>query len=297
MAMKQYVSFSLFPESGKPGRGGTEVSSPILSEMLERWPQFISPAKTSFMFNCDPNSETAKEVFEFLKFRADKQARFTRFPSIYDDPTQYQLQGAREFEIDEIDAAELLWCTAAKELSGSGFWEYDKSGDVRRRTIERGTIKKQPIGSSINGFDLLITDSSRREIEEQGFRNLRFEEVVVNGKKPPHEPIWMLMGSTPMPPVLNKLVNGEGNPPDSPTKGKFTQGCWVDDLYFPPVYHYRRREVEATLGEFDVASTTERWHSGEYRRRTHHLICSQRFRRWCEARKWKMNWVPVELED
>jgi hypothetical protein len=294
--MKLLVSFTIYPNSGNLRQAGREVLPELFAEMVEKWPENLTPAKTGLTFAGDPDSAFILEVFKFLDKRAGKIPRFTQYPYIYDDPTQIPLQGTRVFEPSEIDAAPLLWCFPEKELSDSGLWEFDEIGG-RKLKVPRSSIKRQPIGESYGSFDFLCTDTSRREIEAAGFRNLHFEEVIVTGKKPPVEPIWMLLGERAMPPVLNRLVNGEGKPPDSPVARPIKQGCWVDDLYFPPILRYRRREVEAAFGDFDISHTAERWRSGEYQYRSHNLICSQRFRRWCEERKWKLTWVPVELED
>ncbi len=128
-------------------------------------------------------------------------------------------------------------------------------------------------------------------MESEAFVNLGFREVSVSGKKPPIEKIWEAVGAVDLPPVLNPLVNQEGNDPD-----KSKNGCWIDDLYFPPIPHFSRSAISAALPDFDVALTAERWHAGTLERRSAYVICSQRFRTWILARKYRCTFVPVVIE-
>jgi hypothetical protein len=282
--MQERIKFTLFPEPAMVGKSN-ELPKKVFDKCVERWPRFKKRGRVGFTIDALSDSSELKEIIEFIEEQAGKIAKWSRFTGVFDDFKSYQLEGIRHFDLDEIEKADYCWCIPKKIITKSGYRHDDGILEV-----ERGSIMAQSIGSTISGFTVLCTESIRQEIEKEGFVNVEFKPVNVSGKKPPKEPLWEISGHTHLPPVTNKLVNDRGEKPDDSARG-----CWVDDLFFPPLLTYNQNSLAKAVGGFDVGVTTEKWHSGIIARRSPFLICSKRFRLWCQDRGLKLDWVPVHM--
>lgn len=286
LVMVERVKFTLFPEPAMMGKSN-ELPNKVFEQCVERWPEFKKAGKKGFTVDVPKDSAKLKEVIEFVEKQAGKVPKWSRFPAVFDDFGTYQLEGVREFDIADLAQADFFWCIPQKEIAKSGYRH-----DDGKLEVERGSIMAQPIGTTANGFTVLCVDSIRQELEKEGFANIEFKPVSVSGKKPPKEPLWELSGKEQLPPVANRLVNDQGEEPDASARG-----CWVDDLFFPPILTYTSKTLADVVESFDVAVTAEKWHSGIIARRSPFLICSKRFRSWCQDRGLKLDWVPVEVKD
>lgn len=286
--MIESVTFSLFQRrTDVRGGRGHDLPPDVFAECVRRWPEFKKPGKASFSVEAPKNSPILHEILLLLEEHGFT-ANWKRFPSVeYGEANRFQLEGRREFSSEEIAKADYLWCIPDDEISKDGY-RHD-NGTIE---VKRGGILKKDFGSTATGFNLLCTDTCRRAMESEAFTNLNFREVSVTGKKPPVEDIWEVVGAVDLPPVGNPLVDQDGNDPD-----RSKSGCWIDDLYFPPVPLFLRSAVVTALPDFDIALTSERWHAGPFERRSAYAICSQRFRSWVLARKYHCRFVPVTLED
>ena len=285
LAMVERIKFTLFPEPAIIGKSN-ELPKDIFKYCTERWPQFKNAGKAGFTVDVERDSDVLEEIIEFIKAKTGKDANWSRFPAVYDDYTKYQLEGVRQFDEEDIEGADYYWCIPQKEIAKSGYRHDDGTLEV-----ERGSIMAQPIGAAIDGFTVICIDSIRQEIENQNFLNVEFKPVTVIGKKPPKEPLWELVGKMSLPPIANKLVNDQGATPDESARG-----CWVEDLFYPPILTYKSDDLAQTIESFDIAHTAEKWHSGIIVRRSPFLICSKRFKVWCEDRKLKFDWIPVHVK-
>ena len=284
--MLESISFSLFQKrTDLRGGRGNDLPPDVFAECVERWPQFKKPGKASFSVEAPKDSSVLFEILQFLKENG-LTANWNRFPSVgYDEVNRFQLEGSREFDSEEIEKAEYLWCIPEDAISKDGYRH-----DDGRIELKRGGILKKQFGSTVSGFNLLCTNSCRRELESEAFTNLDFKEVSTTGQKPPIEELWEVVGKIDLPHVGNPTVNQDGNDPD-----RSKSGCWIDDLYFPPVPRFRRSVVFESLAVFDFALTSERWHAGPFERRSAYAICSQRFRSWIRTKKYRCRFIPVIL--
>lgn len=285
--MTEFVSFSLF-EKGIDFRGGIpyDLPSNLFAECVNRWPQFKEPGKESFSVRAPKDSPFLHEILNFLEEHGFT-ANWNRVQHVEDETNRFQLYGHREFSFEEIATAEYLWCIPEDFISINGYRHDDGTIEVKRR----GILKKA-FGRTASGLNILCTDTVRKAMEVEAFTNIEFREVLVTGKKPPVEKIWEVGGMVSLPPVCNPMVNEDVNEPDRSRKG-----CFIDDLYFPPVLHFRRSLVVDCLPQFDLALTHERWFGGVFERRSPFVVVSQRFRNWVTAYKCKCSFVPVIMDD
>jgi hypothetical protein len=285
--MREDIKFHFFRGFSGAGSVSNCLPEDVFDACVERWPEFKKKGKATFDVVVEAQSQKAEEIIEFIRERAGKVPNWKRFPAVYDDENRYQLFGERHFEKQELAQADYFWCIPQKEIAKSGYRH-----DDGRIEVERGSIMAQPVGTTANGFTVLCIDAFRQELEKESFVNIEFKPVLVSGKKPPKEPLWELSGKKQLPPVANRLVNDQGEEPDESARG-----CWVDDLFFPTILTYTSKTLADVVESFDVAVTAERWHSGIIARRSPFLICSRRFRAWCQNRGLKLNWVPVQVKD
>lgn len=241
-----------------------------------------------FEYQGDPESDLTKSIIGDLS-NLGREANWTRFDGLtYQEKKAsltFQIHGERLFDKDEINNAEYLWCLPGKEIAKTGYRHDD--GIIE---VDKKSITTRAVGSTVSGFHMVCKETVKQLMIAESFTNLLFKPVRVAGKTPPKELLWEVWSEKTLPPVLNPLANERGEKPDV-GKG----GCWVNDLYFPPVLKYNKLEVENELGEFDIAITNERWHWGVWQRRSPYIIVSRRFREWCIINKFKMTWVPVEM--
>jgi hypothetical protein len=194
------------------------------------------------------------------------------------------VSGSREFTAEEIENATYLTVTPQKHIADNGWFTPDKGV-----TIHDTSIKKQPIGRVYcSAYYTVCTDTVKRKMEAQKFKGLEFRRAQITGKRPPGDPLWLLWASVLMPPLKNRLICQDGTPPVEGDGRRYV----TDDPFFPILYRYDAPAV-AALGELDVVMTREDlgWDVGE-----HQLFASQRFRRWCIAQKFKIDWTPIALE-
>ena len=281
--MRKEIKFYFFRGYSDSRNLSNCLPEDVFDECVRRWPQFKKAGHVSFNVEVELGSDLAVSIIEFIRVRAGKEPDWKLFPSVYKEKGRYNISGRRVFEQNEIEKADYCWCIPKKTITKSGYRHDDGILEV-----ERGSIMAQSIGSTISGFTVLCTDSIRLEIQKEGFLNIGFRNVKVSGKKPPKEPLWEIYGQSSLPAVTNKLVNDQGENSDDSARG-----CWIDDLFFPPILEYNEESLANEVGAFDVASTVEKWHSGVIARRAPFLICSKRFRLWCQDHGFKLDWVPV----
>lgn len=267
------------------GCNGNKIPEEVFDECVSKWPQFKKAGNFHFNVYAEHDSTIIKEIISYIEERTAKRPLWQKFPFNYYDCNHYHIDGERYFEMDESQRADYFWCYGQKELTKTGFRQ-----DNCLLEVERKSITDQAIGRSLGGFNILFKESIKELIFNQDFQNLVLKPVRVKGKLPPKELLWEVWSEKSLPSVLNPLVNELGEEPD-----ESAHGCWVNDLYFPPVLKFNKAEVEAELGEFDVAITKERWYGGVWQRRSPYIIVSRRFREWCVKNKFKMIWVPVEM--
>lgn len=286
VAMTELIQFYFL--RGYEGVGSVSNCLPndVFDECVQRWPRFKKKGNASFDVEIEADSALAREIMEFIRAQTGKTPNWKRFPAVYDENDRYQLFGKRIFSEEEISAAKYLWCIPKKQITKSAYRRDD--GIIE---IKRDSILSQPIGTTPSGFSVLCTEKLKNEIEAENFLNARFVPVEVTGKKPAVEYLWEIRGERTLPPLQNVLVNDQGKEPDDSARG-----CWVDDLFFPPILKYSLEILKEIIGEFDIADTNERWHSGILARRSPFLICSNRFRLWCQSHALKFDWAPVRLK-
>jgi hypothetical protein len=285
--MKLIIKFSIFREGiSKLFPYANELKDDEYHIIKQKYPEAC--LSNRFEYKGDPDSELTKFIINDLS-KMGRPANWNRFDGkSYTErkaSREFSIQGERHFNSLEIENADYFWCYAQKELTKGGFRQ--DSGILE---VERKSITAQVIGRSLGGFNILFKESIKELIFNQDFQNLVLKPVRVKGKLPPKELLWEVWSEKSLPSVLNPLVNELGEEPD-----ESAHGCWVNDLYFPPVLKFNKAQVEAELGEFDVAITKERWHGGVWQRRSPYVIVSRRFREWCLMNKFKMTWVPVEM--
>jgi hypothetical protein len=285
--MKKTIKFSIFRElQSRLNYYANQLNHDEFNFLKQNYPEFC--LFNRFEYTGDPDSELTKSIINDLS-KMGRPANWNRFDGkSYAEriaSMEFRVQGERHFDKHEINNAEYLWCMPAKEIAKTGYRHDDEI-----REVERGSITALAIGSSVCGIDLICKDFTKFLMLAESFKNIALKTVRVSGKNPPKELLWEVWSEKSLPSVLNPLVNEHGEEPD-----ESAHGCWVNDLYFPPVLKFNKAQVEAELGEFDVAITKERWHGGVWQRRSPYVIVSRRFREWCLMNKFKMTWVPVEM--
>ncbi len=309
--MKLWIKFGLRRDEGDSSLSSSLVHAPAFDGFVSRWPKTLTVGRKSVNIREPIDSSRLQEMFAFLKEKAGKVPNWKRFPEFYNDPGRFQLRGEREFEKADLDAADYFVCVPL---------DFVVKGGCRleggRLSVKRSEIMRRIFGRAlVSDFQLFCTEGFRERMEAEGFANLCFDPVEVSGNKPLEEPLWRILGQRPLLPVLNELVNDKGNPvtpgkssDDSmhnggeETQGQDGQGCWVNDLFFPPLLRYRRQELESVMGPFDLAHTNETWFSGPANSRPPMVVCSRKFRDWCSRQKQgrqklAVEWWPVELVD
>ncbi|MBK1791599.1 hypothetical protein [Persicirhabdus sediminis] len=283
--MKEIAKFNIW--GGHSSFFRPTLKEEAFEECVKRWPKFPQGGGPNLKIEVEYDSPIFHEIVQFIRESSGQEPYLKRFPSLpREEKDQYQIRGERKFTKSELDEATHLLAFPVNYIS-----KYTARLPNGQIQLARRDIKSKPLGKSMTIGTCLCTDTVKNEMEAEGFKNLSFTEVDVKGKLPPKEPLWEIGGEQALPKVLNPLVNEEGKTPDHSVNG-----CWVDDIFFPPLLEFNESEVVARLGEFDVASTSERWCSGTFEKRSPFLICSQRFRQWCTSRKYKMNYFPVSLK-
>lgn len=112
------------------------------------------------------------------------------------------------------------------------------------------------------------------------------------------EPLYQIWSTIELPPIRNWLFDNKGRVFSSTgNRGPFPDGClYLEEFYSQPQLHYRRPEI-ASLGEFDIAHTYERFGSKDHVAHPT-LLVSQRFRAVLEEAGCKrMKYFPHCIDD
>lgn len=289
IAMKEYIHFVLFDgdESNVSGAASC-VPGSVFQEMLLRWPECKRPGKIGFYADFEKDSPTLHSILKFLDLQG-KHANWQKYPSVpQNDGKRFQLRGRREFDELDVDSASYLVCYPKATIAALG--SHLPDGTL---TVPRREIRKQLIGAIMSGGASMpvCTESLRREIDVEDFQFITYRPVKIEGKFLQCDSLWELWSELALPPILNRLVDDIGIDYDVEKNG----GCAVDDLYTPWLFRYSRDAVESR-GHFDLAITKEYFHFGPPHIRDPYLVVSQRFRKWCDGKKLKIDWWPVVLE-
>lgn len=264
---------------------GSQLSGAVFEECVKRWPEFRRRSH-SLSIELERDAPKLGEFLSFLRLHG-KEMRQSRYPSNYYDSTSFQPDGSRVFERVDIDSAPLLIFVEGPMIADAA-----KHQDDGTLIVPRRKVKRQNIGRVLTSLTSLVcTNTIRGKLEREKFAGLTFCPVIVQGNLPPKEPLWQVWSAVTMPPVLNALTDDTGKPFDLST----SRGCVVNDLFFPWLLRFPRRDVSA-MPTFDVAITKERWGWNVRQGRAPYVVVSQRFKKWCDKEELKLKWAPAVVD-
>ncbi|QIF05140.1 hypothetical protein [Roseimicrobium sp. ORNL1] len=294
--MKHFVKFVIIESDERVGSEGKSLAPPAYAECKSRWPQCFALGTRSMSVHLEEGDPVLEEIVTFLRQQGLKpQAKRHPTPSL-GDKTQFFVQGLRTFDKEDISEAAFYMLMPQNELGDGG-----NHKSTTQMYLERGSLKKQPVGSIGTTPAMGCTDTFRKELEKAGFKGLGFREIVSKDGKPLPEPYWQLLPDTHMPALLNRIVGEDGN--DYQPERVRETGCFIDDFYFPELLRFPANEVQA-MGGFDFAATSKRFGGapGRFYTGTENflvkprIIVSKAFREWSLGRKLKLEFYPVILE-
>jgi hypothetical protein len=183
---------------------------------------------------------------------------------------------------------------------------YGRSPEGTLNLKQPGLARKGPLLIAIP-WVLLVSSPLRGELEGAGFVGLAFRQTqVVKGKsyqtleevpwsKVGCEPYWELTASVDLPPLSPRclLMNEKG---ERIRDDDWSNGVFLMEDQFPAgELHYRRSDLR-DISCFDLALTHEPFGNrpSEYNK---HLVMSRRVYDFINARRLKVMWLPVYVDD
>lgn len=281
--MKELLRFTLYPGQCVSG-ASYSIPEALFSECIAKWPQFHKMPRNAFDVEVERDSQLMHEIFDYLKNHAGKAPNWNHWNAVMDVEELFSVSGRRIFDMNDIKEAEYFDCWPAKNIV-----VHAARRDDGNLYVKRSEIRKQPIGRGLGQLRTMCSGEMRSKFESEKFSQIQFNEVYSDKDGSALEGLFEISSKLSMPAVKNAVIDQFGNPVDSDSKG-----CYIKDLYHPWYLQFDRAHVQA-MGEFDVAITSERWGGGVFPRRTPRLICSKRFKHWCDGQKLKIQWFPVGL--
>lgn len=227
--------------------------------------------------------------------------RILHFSSTPNTPGEQAIDIALSYEYSkqDLESAPFLQVLAKHPIAETDFEHLSKYGGC---PIRKSSIKSCSIGFPGYWNKIACNHDLKAAIEQEEFMGIRFEELLRTGntkKSYPH--IYNLTSSATFPPLTCKFI-GENYKilSDYPTEGS----CHIHDSCLWQRLIYKYTDIHKMLGtdfamSFEtfghVSSPEKREENSHLELRRPRLIASQRFKRWCDSKKLKLTWHPVEI--
>ncbi len=199
----------------------------------------------------------------------------------------------------DIEAAPFFQVMAKQSIAETHFEHMFEHGGY---PIVKSSIKKCPIGFPGYGQKIACNHELMLAMQSQNFNGLEFDELPRIGESKKEYPrIYNLTSGVKFPPLSCRFTGENYEPLSSyPEEGS----CHIQDSCLWQRLTYKHTVIQEML-DIDFAMTMETFghvtppEKSEapddfvYRRPC--LIASQRFKKWCDQNKLKLDWFPVDI--
>lgn len=218
----------------------------------------------------------------------------------------YILQRTHGYDDADYANAEYFWIP---DMDG-GEWDAQSDGDrgPDGMLLMMAESLKPRARLMSNGYDLFIVSAQgRKEMEEEGFVGLGFhptkqcKEKLVKGvyTSVPHDPapervVWELRPTIELPPMHSEVLRTfDGN---SVALGYQGPMSFTNEGFDDTQLVYARSAI-SRVAPLDIAHAWE-WRVGDgYRDPAFPIIVSQRFYKYCKAKKIPAKFIPVKIAE
>jgi hypothetical protein len=231
----------------------------------------------SFVLETKPDDEAGERMVDEIRAMLEKNGLNEEIPGVSGAFTH---DVHFDYELCDFQAASLLRLVAQKRMfKGIDSGERDGLGRVWLPATEaKPTIK---IASIFPRPWIVVSDKTRRILEDGGLIGLKFDEVSIKGHSVHASPdsFWELRSTITLPQMVNSV----------PDAGVPWKSFLIKDSFGEP--HYRSADLQP-LNVFDIAHTLEPLGG----RTDPSLIVSQRFYQHCLKNKIPLEVRPVRID-
>ena len=283
--MKTTVSFG-FTEQTSWNIGENALPKTILDSLKNDWPGKSNDCSVSVdgAFNDEAIQEAIRRVARIGKI--PKLKYFPGFGKNYDGP-HFRIRGKRVYDRTDAEAFVYFIFYPTDELANEEI--YRLPDGTREKYIDGKKIFKRHSFGFAGPFNWACKSSARAELEAERFVGLTFDEMPQKPVSKPYEPIFRLVSSLTLPPVLNPLYNEDGEL----CHGDFSRGCVPDNSIISGLPFYYGQAAIRAMEPFDCAWSAEAFGGIHWRNRS--FVVSKRFLEYCWSRGWHCDFVPVIL--
>ena len=280
--MKEIFKFSISPAFDR--ESSHYAPKKAIDEAWKRWPESYEKGSSAAYLTAEVGSQEYDEVIAFLA-KYGKSPRWGAYPWLR-EYGKFPIEGDRIIEKEDLENGE-YFCFKYRRHGVVTQWNAAKIWNSV--PILEGRLNKCPIGQVGANAVTVCTDAIKRLMEKEKFKGLTFRPVGFTAKQAPIGSYWQLWAESTFPPMLNKFIHEDGSEHPSGQECPHQE----DDPFIPRLFRFSKAQV-AKLAPQDVFLTKEAF--GWNPPCQQHIIVSQRFRRWCDAQKFRFDWTPVALE-